>query len=82
MRKSREALKNFIKAIEIDPEYYTAQFLRANLQIQMRRREFSKLQLRACNDLKKAYLNNFSDAIKFVNKQKSFLRKNKCSGFY
>ena len=81
-RKSREALKNFTKAIAIDPENYEAYFLRGKLQFTMRRREFSKLQMTGCNDIKKAYLNGFSPAIETVNKNKSFFIKNKCSGFF
>ena len=82
MRKSREALKNFTKAIEIDPENYEAYFLRGQLQFSMRRKEKSKLQMRGCNDIKKAYLNGFSPALGYVKKNKSFLIKNKCSGFF
>ena len=81
-RKSREALKNFTKAIAIDPENYEAYFLRGKLQFTMRRREFSKLQMTGCNDFKKAYLNGFPPAIETVNKNKSFFIKNKCSGFF
>ena len=81
-RKSREALKNFTKAIAIDPENYEAYFLRGKLQFTMRRREFSKLQMTGCNDIKKAYLNGFPPAIETVNKNKSFFIKNKCSGFF
>ena len=81
-RKSREALKNFTKAIEIEPENYEAYFLRGKLQFTMRRREFSKLQMTGCNDIKKAYLNGFPPAIETVNKNKSFFIKNKCSGFF
>ena len=81
-RKSREALKNFTKAIELDPEYYEAYFLRGFLQFSMRRSEFSKLQMNGCSDIKKAYLNKFPDALEYVKRQRSFLIKNKCSGFF
>ena len=81
-RKSREALKNFTKAIKLDPEYYEAYFLRGFLQFSMRRREFSKLQMNGCSDIKKAYLNKFPDALEYVKRQRSFLIKNKCSGFF
>ena len=81
-RKSREALKNFTKAIELDPEYYEAYFLRGFLQFSMRRSEFSKLQMNGCNDIKKAYLNKFPDALEYVKRQRSFLIRNKCSGFF
>ena len=81
-RKSREALKNFTKAIELDPEYYEAYFLRGFLQFSMRRREFSKLQMNGCSDIKKAYLNKFPDALEYVKRQRSFLIRNKCNGFF
>ena len=81
-RKSREALKNFTKAIELDPEYYEAYFLRGFLQFSMRRREFSKLQMNGCSDIKKAYLNNYPAALEYVKRQRSFLIRNKCSGFF
>ena len=81
-RKSREALKNFTKAIELDPEYYEAYFLRGFLQFSMRRGEFSKLQMNGCSDIKKAYLNNYPGALEYVKRQRSFLIRNKCSGFF
>ena len=51
-RKIREALKNFTKAIEINPEYYEANFFRGFLQFSMYRREKSKLQMNGCSDMK------------------------------
>ena len=48
----------------------------------MRRSEFSKLQMDGCNDIKKAYLNKFPDALEYVKRQRSFLIRNKCSGFF
>ena len=57
-------------------------FLRGFLQFSMRRREFSKLQMNGCSDIKKAYLNNFPDALEYVKRHRSFLIKNKCSGFF
>ena len=81
-RKSREALKSFTKAIEIDPELYEAYFLRGVLQFSMRRREFSKFQIRGCSDIRKAYLNRFAPALNYVIENKSFLLKNKCSSFF
>ena len=81
-RQSREALKNFTKAVKLDPELYEAYFLRGVLQFSMRRREFSKLQTRGCSDIRKAYLNKFAPALEYVNKKKSFLMKNKCSSFF
>ena len=80
-RKSREAIKNFTKAIEINPENYDAYFFRGVLQFSMRRTEFSKLNMNACSDIKKAYLNKNPNALGFVKKNKSELKKNKCTGF-
>ena len=70
------------KRQELDPEYYEAYFLRGFLQFSMRRREFSKLQMNGCSDIKKAYLNNNPGALEYVKRKRSFLIRNKCSGFF
>ena len=80
-RKSREALKSFTKAIEINPEYYAAYFYRGALKFRMRRRENSKLNITACSDVKKAYSNNYGPAIDYVKRNKSGLRESECTGF-
>ena len=77
-----EALKNLTTAIEIDPEFYDAYFLRGVLQFTMRRNSMSKIDRSACSDIKKAFLNDYQYAIDYVNENKAFLRKDKCSGFY
>ena len=82
IRKSREALKNFTKAIEIEPENYEAYFLRGVLQFRMRRKHNSKLDRTACNDIKKAYLNNHPLALEYLKEIKSFLLKDRCHGFF
>ena len=81
-QKKREALKNLTKAIEIDPEFYDAYFLRGFLQFSMRRNSMSKLDRTACSDIKKAFLNDYQYAIDYVNKNKAFLKRDKCTGFY
>ena len=81
-QKKREALKNLTKAIEIDPEFYDAYFLRGVLQFTMRRNSMSKIDRTACSDIKKAFLNNYQYARVYVNKNKAFLRRDKCTGFY
>ena len=81
-QKKREALKSFIKAIEIDPEFYEAYYWRGALQFSMRRNNMSKIDRTACIDIKKAYLNGFAYAIDYVNESKAFLRRDKCTGFY
>ena len=81
-RKSREAIRNFTKAIEINPENYQIYYLRGILQFSMRRTEFSKLQMNGCSDIKKAYLNNNPGALEYVKRKRSFLIRNKCSGFF
>ena len=79
--RKEEALKNFTKAIEIDPEFYEAYFWRGALQFSMKRRHMDKTDRIACSDMRKAYLNDVSYAIDFVNKNRTLLRKDKCSGF-
>ena len=81
-QKKREALKNLTKAIEIDPEFYDAYFLRGVLQFTMKRNSMSKIDKSACSDIKKAFLNDYQYAIDYVNKNKAFLRRDKCTGFY
>ena len=81
-QKKREALKSFTKVIEIDPEFYEAYYWRGVLQFSMRRNHYSKLDRTACSDIKKAYLNGFVYAIDYVNENKAFLRRDKCTGFY
>ena len=77
----REALKSLTKAIEIDPEFYEAYFWRGALQFTMKRRHMDKTDRIACSDMKKAHNNDVSYAIDFVNKNKTLLKKDKCSGF-
>ena len=83
----REALKSFTKAIEIDPEFYEAYFFRGMFhfrgmfQFSMEKRHMDKTDRIACSDMKKAYKNDVSYAIDFVNKNKTLLKKDKCSGF-
>ena len=76
-----EALKNFTKAIEIDPEYYEAYFLRGILQFSMDRKSMSKIDRNACKDIKKAYSNGYQFAIDYVKNNKPFLKRDKCFGF-
>ena len=77
----KEALKNFTKAIEIDPEYYEAYFLRGILQFSMDRKSMSKIDRNACKDIKKAYSNGYQFAIDYVKNNKPFLKRDKCFGF-
>ena len=79
-RKSREAIKNFTKAIEINPEYNEAYFFRGLLQFTMRRREDSGTARTACKDMSKAYFNNYPPALEYVKKNKPFL-KGECYQF-
>ena len=79
--RKREALKNFTKAIEIDPEYYEAYFLRGILQFSMERKNMSKIDRNACKDIKKAYSNGYQFAIDYVKNNKPFLKRDKCFGF-
>ena len=83
----REALKSFTKAIEIDPEFYEAYFFRGMFhfrgmfQFSMEKRDMDKTDRIACSDMKKAYNNDVSYAIDFVNNNKTLLKNYKCSGF-
>ena len=79
--RKEEALKNFTKAIEIDPDYYEAYFLRGILQFSMERKSLSKIDRNACKDIKKAYSNGYQFAIDYVKNNKPFLKRDKCFGF-
>ena len=79
--RKKEALKNFTKAIEIDPDYYEAYFLRGILQFSMDRKSMSKIDRNACKDIKKAYSNGYQFAIDYVKNNKPFLKRDKCFGF-
>ena len=79
--RKEEALKNFTKAIGIDPEYYEAYFLRGILQFSMARKSMSKIDRNACKDIKKAYSNGYQFAIDYVKNNKPFLKRDKCFGF-
>ena len=59
-----EALKLFTKAIEIDPEFNEAYYLRGTLRFAMPRH--SNRSNRACSDIKKAFLNGYVPAIAYV----------------
>ena len=76
----REAIKDLTKAIEIDPEYYQLYFFRGAIQFSIKKPRDSEITT-ACSDIKKAYLANFPPALKFVKKNKSILRRIKCTGF-
>ena len=78
IRYQKKGLKDFTKAIKIDPEYLEAYFLRGDLGFTMRRLSGSSIDARACRDIKKAYENNFPEAIEYVNQYKTFLKEDKC----
>ena len=79
-KKQRKALRNFTKAIKIDPEYNEAYFFRGLLQFQMRRRKDLGIARTACKDMSKAYFNNYPPALEYVKKNKSFV-KGECYQF-
>ena len=79
IRYQKKGLKDFTKAIKIDPEYIEAYFLRGDLGFSMRRLSGSSIDARACKDIKKAYKNNFPEAIEYVNQHKTFLKEDNCS---
>ena len=78
IRYQKKGLKDFTKAIKIDPEYLEAYFLRGDLGFTMRRLSGSSIDVKACRDIKKAYRNNFPEAIEYVNQHKTFLKEDKC----
>ena len=80
-RYQKKGLKDFSKAIKIDPEYLEAHYFRGILGFSMERRHGSSIDARACRDIKKAYKNNFPEAIDYVNRNKTFLKEDKCFGF-
>ena len=72
--KKREALRNFTKAIKINPENYDAYFFRGALKFGMRRRKDLGFSRAACDDMEKAYLNNQPFALEYVKENKSMLQ--------
>ena len=78
IRYQKKGLKDFTKAIKIDPEYLEAYFLRGDLGFTMRRLSGSSIDVGACKDIKKAYINNFPEAIEYVNQHKTFLKEDNC----
>ena len=79
-QKKREAIRNFTKAIKINPENYDAYFFRGLLQFQMRRRRDFGIARTACKDMSKAYFNKYPPALEYVKKNKPFL-KGECYQF-
>ena len=81
LRYQKKGLKDFSKAIKIDPEYLEAYYFRGILGFSMERISGSSIDGRACRDIKKSYKNNFPEAIEYVNRNKTFLKEDKCFGF-
>ena len=73
-KKKRKAVRNFTKAIKVDPENNEAYFFRGLLQFTIRRRENSGTARTACKDMSKAYFNNYPPALEYVKKNKSFVK--------
>ena len=73
--KKREALRNFTKAIKINPENYDAYFFRGALKFSMRRRKDLGFNRAACNDMEKAYLKKNPFALQYVKENKYFLKQ-------
>ena len=73
-QKKREAIRNFTKAIKINPENYDAYFFRGALKFGMRRRKDLGFSRAACDDMEKAYLNNQPFALEYVKENKSMLQ--------
>ena len=79
-QKKREALRNFTKAIKINPENYDAYTFRAALKFTMRRRRDLGFNRSACQDIKKAHENKNPLALQYVKRNKSGLGMS-CVGF-
>ena len=75
-KKKREAIRNFTKAIKINPENYDAYTFRAVIKFSMRRREGLGFNRTACKDMEKAYLNKHPLTLKYVKEKKPFLKRN------
>ena len=75
-QKKREAIRNFTKAIKINPENYDAYTFRAVIKFSMRRREGLGFNRTACKDMEKAYLNKYPLTMKYVKENKPFLKRN------
>ena len=73
-KKKREALRNFTKAIKINPENYDAYFFRGALKFGMRRKKDLGFSRAACDDMEKAYLNNNPLAFDYFKNNKSNLQ--------
>ena len=75
-QKKREAIRNFTKAIKINPENYDAYSFRGALKLGMRRRRDLGFNRTACKDMEKAYLNKYPLTMKYVKENKPFLKRN------
>ena len=82
LSKQKKGIRYLTKAIKIDPEYWEAYFWRGALGFNMDRLSGSSIDGRACKDIKKAFLNNSSLAINYVNQNKGFLKEDKCRGIF
>ena len=74
-KKKREALRNFTKAIKINPENYDAYYFRGAIKFSMRRRKDLGFNRAACKDMEKAYLNKHPFALQYVKENKYFLEQ-------
>ena len=74
-KKTREALRNFTKAIQINPENYDAYYFRGAIKFSMRRRKDLGFNRAACKDMEKAYLNKHPFALQYVKENKYFLEQ-------
>ena len=80
-RDQKKGLKDFAKAIKLDPEYLETYYFRGILSFSMSRLSGSSIDNRAYKDIKNANNNYFPDAIEYVNRNKTFLKKTNLIGF-
>ena len=82
LSKQKKGIRDFTKAIKIDPEYWEAYFWRGALGFSMERLSGSSIDGRACKDIKKAYKNKFEPAINYVKEDLEFFKNDNCRAIF
>ena len=80
-RYHKKGLKDFTKSIKLDPKYLEAYYLSGILSFSMSRLSGLSIDNRAYKDIKNANNNYFPDAIEYVNRNKTYLKKTNVIGF-
>ena len=84
LNQKRKALNDFNQSLKLEPNppMMSSYFYRGALQFNMRRRDKSTIDRNACSDIRKAFKASYPSAIEYVSQNKSFLKRDKCTGFY